>query len=787
MISFEHGKGQLKLDGSYIDAANYLIDVFRNAKEYGSLLNINTGDYDSLRNYIENLKGNNELDLFTAAWVNNIATVMPYLIRQANILTEKYDIVATNPPYLNKMDSRLKTFVNENYKGYSGDLFSAFMYRNFGFCKPKGYCAFMTPFVWMFIKTYEKLREFIINNKNISSLIQMEYSAFEEATVPICTFVLKNVKDDEKGIYIKLSDFKGGMEVQRQRVLEAVLDKSCGFTYSTNEDSFTKIPGMPIAYWASSKMQQAYLEGISLKDIASPRAGLATGDNNLFQRLWYEVEINNIGLGYHNVVETEDGKHKWFPCNSGGEFRKWSTNDEYVVNWQNNGFSLKNHRNPNGNIASRPQNTSYYFKKGLTWNKLSSSKFAVKFKQSGCIFDDTSRSAFVEEESRLYYLIGLLCSSVAYEYLKFLNPTMSFTNGDLERVPVIFNDHKKPNIDELVIQNIKISKTDWDNYETSMDFSKHPLIQVKSCISDAYEVWNQFAKQQYSNLKTNEEELNRIFIGIYGLQDELTPEVDEKDVTIRKADLKRDVRSFISYAVGCMFGRYSLDVEGLAYAGGEWDASKYQTFIPDKDNVIPITDEEIFDDDIVVRFVEFVKTVYGEDTLEENLDFIAAALGKKGNTSREIIRNYFLKDFYLDHVKIYQKRPIYWMFDSGKENGFKALIYLHRYNEDTVGRVRTDYLHKAQTAIENAIDRCDIVSESNASPGDKAKAVKRKEKLVKQLAETRLYDQAIAHIALKRIPLDLDDGVVVNYTKFQGIEVATEGKKPVKVNLLGAI
>lgn len=787
LTTLEDSSEQPRVDDLYIEVTNYLIDVFRNAKEYGSLLNINPGNYDSLQYYIENLKKNSELNLFSATWNNKMTTVMPDLIKQAKILTEKYDIVVTNPPYLNKMDSKLKAFVNENFRNYSGDLFSAFMYRNFSFCKPKGYCAFMTPFVWMFIKTYEKLREFIINNKSISSLIQMEYCAFEEATVPVCTFVLKNARDDEKGIYIKLSDFRGGMEVQRQKVLEAILDKACGYAFVVSAESFSKIPGIPIAYWVSDKMLRAYLEGVSLKSIASPKAGLATGDNNLFQRLWYEVEFDKIGLGYLDVTETENGKHKWFPCNSGGEFRKWSTNDEYVVNWQYDGLVIKNYRNSNGKIASRPQNTNYYFKEGLTWNKLSSSKFAVKFKRSGYIFDDTSRSAFIEEESRLYYIIGFLCSSVAYEYLKFLNPTMSFTNGDLERLPIIINDYKKPEIDKLVKRNIQISKADWDRCETSMDFSKHPLIQAKGCISDAFEVWNQFAEQQYAVLKANEEELNRIFIDIYGLQDELTPEVDDKDVTIRKADLKRDIRSFISYAVGCMFGRYSLDVEGLAYAGGEWDARKYKTFIPDADNIIPITDEEIFEDDIVVRFAEFVKIVYGEETLEENLDFIATALGNKGKTSREIIRNYFLKDFYPDHVKIYQRRPIYWMFDSGKENGFKALIYLHRYNEDTVGRVRTDYLHKVQTVIENAIDRCDIVTESDASPSDKAKAVKRKEKLVKQLAETRLYDQAIAHIALKRIPLDLDDGVIVNYAKFQGIEVATEGKKPVKINLLGAI
>ncbi len=368
-----------------------------------------------------------------------------------------------------------------------------------------------------------------------------------------------------------------------------------------------------------------------------------------------------------------------------------------------------------------------------------------------------------------------------------MNPTLNFQKGNISELPYLLSEKDKSNVDELVSNNILISKIDWDNFETSWDFIKHPFVQNKTKISDCFAKWRQFTENQFNQLKENEEELNSIFIGIYGLQEELTPEVGDRDVTIRKADLERDIRSFVSYAIGCMLGRYSLDVDGIAYAGGEWDASKYRTVFPDKDNVIPITDEEYFDDDIVSRFVRFVKVVYGEDTIEENLDFIANAFGNKGSTSLEVIRNYFLKDFYKDHVKTYQKRPIYWLFDSGKENGFKALIYLHRYNDDTVGRIRADYLHKSQAAIENTIANCNVILESDAPASDKAKAVKQKEKLVKQLAETRIYDQAIAHIAHQRISLDLDDGVVANYAKFQGIEVSSEGKKSLKVDLLAKI
>ena len=334
---------------------------------------------------------------------------------------------------------------------------------------------------------------------------------------------------------------------------------------------------------------------------------------------------------------------------------------------------------------------------------------------------------------------------------------------------------------------MRISQIDWDSFETSWDFQYHPLLRKVPTISEAYVQWENECEEHFNQLKANEEELNRIFIDIYGLQDELTPEVEDKDITVRKADLSRDIHSFISYAVGCMFGRYSLDEEGLIYAGGEWDSNRYQTFIPDADNCIPITDEEYFSDDIVTRFVEFVKTVYGADTLEENLDFIANALGNKGDTSREVIRNYFLKDFYADHLKVYQKRPIYWLFDSGKQNGFKALIYMHRYDADTVGRVRTDYLHRAQKYVETAMQSAQYTIDNASSASEKSKATKAVTKYTKQLAEMKIYDEAISHIANKRIEIDLDDGVKVNYAKFQGVEVAQEGKKALKVDLLAKL
>ena len=397
-------------------------------------------------------------------------------------------------------------------------------------------------------------------------------------------------------------------------------------------------------------------------------------------------------------------------------------------------------------------------------------------------------------KDKLFYLIGLCNTPIGTETLKIVAPTIHCQCGDVANIPVIFNESKFEIINGLVSQNISISKSDWDAFETSWDFTKHPLVVTSdqllvnrdssattplttnhyplATIAQAYAEWEAECNTRFAQLKANEEELNRIFIDIYGLQDELTPEVEDKDVTVRKADLQRDIKSLLSYAVGCMFGRYSLDVEGLAYAGGEWDESKYVTFKPDEDNVIPITDEDYFEDDIIGRLIAWLKVVYGAETLEENLRFIADALGTSGDTARQKIRNYFLKDFFKDHCKIYQKRPIYWLYDSGKQNGFKALIYMHRYNADTSGQVRAEYLGKMEETYESEINRMQDIMDNGAGR-EVALAGKRKEKLQKQLHECRDYDAVLGHIALASIAIDLDDGVKVNYVK---VQTAKDGK-----------
>lgn len=746
----------------------YLVEAYKHAQEIGSLQTIEQKDYKSFAEYLLNLENtDSQFDLFSIEWLANIKPLMLQLTKQASIMSKKYSIVCTNPPYMGKLEGHLKKFVVDNYKAYSGDLFSVFMYRNFDYCVKNGYSAFMTPFVWMFIKTYEELRKYIINSKSVTSLVQMEYSAFEEATVPICSFVLKNSKSSEKSLCFRLSDFKGGMEVQKQKVLEAQENKDCGYFYEVEQINFSKIPGLPIAYWLSQNLYMIFQNAPTLGDYGEAKVGLQTSDTNRFLRYWYEINIAKMSFAGATLEK------KWFPICKGGNYRKWYGNNDYVVNWENDGYEIKNFKDTKGKLISRPQNTQYYFKQGLTWNLISSSNFAVRYYPDGMIFDVSANSFFSNKSDNMWYLLAFLNCNICSALSKVLNPTINFSAGVASNIPILLNDSDIQVIKKYSEHNISISKKDWNSFETSWDFIKHPLLYDNS-VKLAFENWEVECVSRFNTLKANEEELNRIFIAIYGLQDELSPDVDDKDVTIRKADLTRDIKSLISYAVGCMFGRYSLDVDGLAYAGGQWDNSKYSSFIPDIDNCIPITDEEYFEDDIVGKFVEFVKVVYGNDTLEENLDFIAKALDVKGNTSREIIRNYFLNGFMKDHIKTYQKRPIYWLFDSGKQNGFKALVYMHRWNADTIGNMRVEYLHRMQRVYEKEVERMQEVIDNSKDNKEINAVTKRKEKLQKQYKETKDYDAKVGHLALSRIDIDLDDGVKVNYEK---VQTANDGTK----------
>ena len=747
---FTNGNDKLKKD------IQSIIEETRDAKEYGSIIQIKPVDFGALFARFEEIEG--DVNLYKDMVLD---TLLP-LVREAKILSDKYAVVATNPPYLNKFDAKLKKYIVDNYTDYKGDLFSVFVYRNFGFCEENGYSGFMTPMVWMFIKTYEPLRNYVLKNKAITTLIQFEYSAFEEATVPICSFVLKNGKTEGKGEYFRLLDFTGGMEVQRKKVKEALANPDCGYFYESSQSNFSKIPGSPVAYWASEKMLSAFAAGTPIGKIGVARNGMKTGNNGVFLRLWWECAIDEEDFIANSDLEAKSSGKKWFPYNKGGEFRKWYGNNDYVVNWEDGGSVVMGRAKADGrHVQDYPD--SMKFKPALTWSLITSSSPSFRYKAHH--ISDIAGMSVYSDEPNVIKLMGLLNTKVAQEILRFIAPTINFQAGDIARVPIT----NIPEAEMDIVRNsIKTSKSDWDSFETSWDFQRHPLIRKTATIKEAFSQWKQECDERFNQLKSNEEELNRIFIDIYGLQDELTPDEEDKDVTVRKADLERDIRSFVSYAVGCMFGRYSLDVDGLAYAGGDWDDAKYKTFMPDKDAIIPITDDEYFTDDIIGRFVEFVRTVYGADTLEENLKFIADALGEKGATSREVIRNYFIKDFYKDHCKTYRKRPIYWLFDSGKKNGFKCLIYMHRYQPDTIARIRTDYVHEQQARYRTAISDLERRI-SGASTSDRVRQNKQLTKLKNQAEETRLYEEKIHHLADQMISIDLDDGVKHNYAIFQDV------------------
>ena len=692
------------------------------------------------------------------------------LVQVAEALVQKYDAVVTNPPYMGSsgMNAKLTDFVKKNYPDSKSDLFSCFIEHSNGMIKRNRFNCMVTMQSWMFLSSFEKMREKVLRTKSITNLMHMENMVMGIAFGTAVTVFRNDYVTGYKGTYnqIKLQD----IENDKPRVFPVLENRFA----QTSTDSFSKIPGSPVAYWVSEKTIASFEKGI-LADVADTKQGFATGDNNRFLKFWQEVDWNTVGLNYSSRELAKESFKKWFPTNKGGSYRKWYGNNIYLANWKNDGSEM---RAFSGSVIRNPQ---YYFRQGITWSSLSSGGLSMRFSPTGFIFESKGSMCYLKDECNLFYVLALMNTKVVDSMLNILAPTLDYHEGPMSKVPVVIDSNRKKLIDEKAKVCVNICKNDWDSYETSWDFVTHPFITYRSGagfadipmnkwqyrIADAYHTWESNATAQFDLLKKNEEELNRIFIDIYGLQDELTPEVEDKDVTVRKADLGRDIRSFISYAVGCMFGRYSLDVDGLAYAGGEWDNSKYSTFAADKDNIIPISDDEYFEDDIVGRFVKFVEIVYGKDTLDENLKFIADALGGKGQP-KDVIRNYFLNDFYSDHCKIYQKRPIYWLFDSGKKNGFKALIYMHRYQPDTIARIRTDYVHEQQARYRTAI--ADLETRiANASTGERVKLNKQLKTLNDQATEIHEYEEKIHHLADQMISIDLDDGVKVNYAKFQDV------------------
>lgn len=962
-----------------LNQINGMLDEMEDACEYGSLITVAEYDFALLRDFAAAYDA--EQNLFASGALAPLQERLQQLIAVAETLAQKYEVVVTNPPYMGagNMNPKLNTYIKNKYSDYKSDFFSAFIIRASEMTKPDGYCGFFTPYVWMFIQSYEKLRKYLYSNATIETLIQFEYSAFEEATVPVCTFVFKNSKMNKKGCYLRLVDFRGGMEVQRQKTLEAIANHNCGFYYEQCSDNFAKIPGAPVAYWVSESLLNDFMIGKKIKEIAEPKSGLSTTNNERFLRKWFEVSFYAITFNLKDITETYD-KTRWFPLVKGGAYRKWYGNFEYVVDWEKNGQRIK--EATKGAAGGRIVSPEYYFKEIITWSGISSGEPSMRYANNS-IFGSGAKALL--SNTNLGDYLAFLNSKVALKILCFLSPTLNYEAGHIGNLPVCFDGDNHVTL--LTNQNISLSKSDWDSFETSWDFAEHPLLVTSdqcivnrdglsneqlttnhyplatsvqcivnskssvnaklitnnfslttnnaqlttnnsslSTIAQAYQRWKAVCNARFAQLKANEEELNRIFIDIYGLQDELTPEVEDKDVTVHRIfDSKDDVpeamkgsnyiltqqqavKSLISYAVGCMFGRYSLDKPGLVYAGGEisdqwleisgqyylrevvekyvaqelqrtysmaeinvadggdlpigeitatrgaiftfrsdakssninsvqycrgtskklyegirelsvnsqgikcgagntaydlcspeildaiasgtgselvqrgwqdadsidWQAihCKLTTnhYGADKDAIIPISDNEYFNDDIVARFVEFIKTAFcaDEKKLEENLSFIASALGGNGS-ARDVIRAYFNNGFYADHCKTYQKRPIYWLFDSGKKNGFKCLIYMHRYQKDTIARIRTDYLHEQQSRYRTAISDLQNRIDNAVSTGVRVKLQKQLATVQAQVEEARLYEEKIHHLADQMLGIDLDDGVKHNYAIFKDV------------------
>ena len=768
---FVNGRPELKA------AMDSIVVDLHDAKEYGSIIDVTSVDFDALYARFDEIR--NDISIYRE---QTLESLLP-LVQIAQALTQKYHVVVTNPPYMgaNGMGATLNDFVKKNYSDTKSDMSTVFMERALFMCKQNGFMAMINIPVWMFLSSYEKLRMRILKNNTYVNMVHPGRGIFG-SDFGTTTFVIsKKHIHAYKSVYQRLFDSQS--EVQDVETREKQMRSGKG-TFVTSQDEYNKIPGAPVAYWLKPKLVEAFQQS-SINSIGVAKQGLATGDNNRFLRLWYEVNIHDIGFGMRSREDAKGSKRKWFPCNKGA-YRKWYGNNEYVVNWYNDGEDIRSFFGENGKLRSRPQNMDYYFRKGITWSTLSIGQLSMRISPTGHMFETKGSVCFFDSDEHLYYVLGEVNTNIVYLLLQVLCPTVDFHEGPIGRIPVIIDEGKKGMVIETVKDCISLSISDWDSFESSWDFKRHPFIRlipsdpehrtvasssgdvyVMCPIEHAFSEWMFECDDRFDQLKANEEELNRIFIDIYGLQDELSPEVEDKDVTVRKADLKRDIRSFISYAVGCMFGRYSLDVPGLAYAGGEWDVSKYQTFIPDTDAILPICDDEYFEDDIVGRFIKFVDVVYGHDTLEENLRFIADALGGSG-TSREVIRNYFINDFYADHCKIYQKRPIYWLFDSGKKNGFKSLIYMHRYQPDTIARIRTDYVHEQQSRYRTAI--ADLENRiSTAGTSERVKLTKQLNRIQDQAEELRIYEEKIHHLADQMISIDLDDGVKKNYAIFQDV------------------
>ena len=849
----ERVKNRIKANN--LNNLNKIIEDFEDAKEYGSILKLETIDKELLEREFNILKesfNNNEqgtlifnedeLDIN----IEEDLELIESLIRQHITLVNQYETVVTNPPYMGGkgFSPKLKTYVEKNYKDSKSDLFAVFIERCNEFTKKNFYTSMITMPSWLFLSSFENIRKYMINNLKIQSLLHMGRGIFGIDFGSVAFTLKKEIPNKEKGNYYRLHK-RNFQHIYYDDIEKIFLNSKENFNYKYDFDlyrddegvniipnysiengqqikfqakqkDFEKIPGSPIAYWVSDKIREIFEKNQKLGEVGEAKQGLATADNNRFLRLWNEVSYNKIGYNMSNSKEALESKKKWFPCNKGGEFRKWYGNQEYLVNWENDGYEIKNFYDEKGKLRSRPQNTEYYFKESISWGLITSGGSSFRYFPKGFIFDISAVTYFIEKKER--EILGVLNSKYFLELSQIINPTINFSNGVFALLPALFTENEKFN--KLVQENIDISKEEWDSRETSWDFEKLSLVDGKD-FRTAFENYCSHWRDNFVQLHKNEEELNRLFIEIYELQDEMDEKVSFDDITILKKEAKiveidnskakefssesekylydrgvslefnKDelVKQFLSYAIGCIMGRYSTNKPGLIMANSddvlELSSNKFSVkdtngdirqeveteFLPDEFGILPITAEKDFSNDIVERVKEFVKFVYGEESLKDNLNFIAEALGNKDNKSaEEILRAYFITAFYKDHLQRYQNRPIYWLMNSGKKNAFSCLFYMHRYEPLTVARVRADYLIHYQEMLEN---KRKFIERQLYAEDITAKEKKNVEKELKDLdvllKELREYANEVKHIAEQKIVLDLDDGVNVNYERLGAI------------------
>jgi len=800
--------------GLQLDDLTELTRLFEHAKTFGSLIQVPEGMAEKLP-VLKLLNATTSQNLFLSDALKRLGP----LIRQAELLAAQYDAVVANPPYMGGkfMNSAMKNFASEYFPRSKSDLFAVATERYLRFATPAGFIGLMTPFTWMFLKSYEPLRNLLLETKTLHSLIQPEYHAFfDSAYVPVCTFVAQSCHTSGYAAsFIKLSDFYGA-EVQSQKTLEAIGNPDCGWLYRAKPDDFTRIPGSPLAYWLSEVIRQVYDEATPLGEIVQARQGLATADNDRFLRLWYEPSLGRIGFGVSDRDEAKQSRKRWFPYNKGGAFRKWYGNQDFVINWERDGREL---------LAMRPKSVirspDKYFLDSLSWSKITSGGFSLRFFPCGFIFDVAGCSIFGGE---LKLILGCMNSPIMSQAVNSISPTLNFEVGQVNDFPFISPNAHKERLIELVERMVDVSATDWNYFETSWDFQSLPILPESTeptlTLESSYTAWITRNRDTIAEMKRLEEENNRLFIDVYDLAEELTPDVPIEQITLTVNPAYRyggklteeeqwtrfrqdTMKELVSYAIGCMMGRYSLDQPGLIYAhsGNDqfWEiyhekhnqpappqinnhsCDSWSTFPPDPDGIIPLNDTDWFQDDAANRFMEFISVAWPKEHLEENLKFVAESLGpNQGESPRETIRRYISTGFSKHHMKMYKKRPIYWLFSSGKLRAFQCLVYLHRYNEGTLSRMRTEYVIPLQGKISARIEQLSGDISAATSTAHRKKLEREKDKLAKQQVELQGFDEKLRHYADQRISLDLDDGVKVNYGKFGDLlaEVkAITGKK----------